>query len=130
MHAFRTGCQPPGPRIREADRKKLIHPAEQEYIRRAQKWLTNLVVSDQDAEGIEEYCEQVTAVNFPELFHTIDQMADFLDIIPPKCFVSRGKIGISVRNQEHPFIFIGSDHLNVENTRYFSPEELVFAVVP
>ncbi|PIE34838.1 hypothetical protein CSA56_06555 [candidate division KSB3 bacterium] len=115
-------------RLRDADRKHLIHPSEQEYIRRAQKWLTSLVVSDQDAEGIEEYCEQVTESNFPDLFHTIENMADFLDISPPKCFISRGRIGMSVRNQEHPFIFIGSDHLNTENSQYFPPDELTFAI--
>jgi len=114
--------------LRGSDREQLIHPAEQEYIRRVQKWLTSLVVSDHDDEGIEEYCEQVTASNYPDLFHTIETMAGFLDIVPPKCFISRGKIGISIRNQEHPFIFIGSEHLNVENTRFFSPDELVFAI--
>jgi hypothetical protein len=33
-----------------------------------------------------------------------------------------------VRNKEHPFIFIGSEHLNKENERYFSKGELVFII--
>ena len=115
-------------KLTEADRKSLVHPTDQEAFRKLQNWLTGLVVSEDDGQGIEEYCEQVTDSNYPEVFRTIAQISDFLDISPPKCFISRGKIGMSVRNAEHPFLFIGSEHLNRENERYFSQSELVFLV--
>ena len=115
-------------KLDEQDHEILIHPGEKEYVRRIQNWLTNLVVSEDEKEGIEEYCEQVSASNFPEIFRTIEQIADFLGIEPPKCFISRGKIGISVRNTDLPFIFIGSEHLNEDNERYFTKDELVFII--
>ena len=115
-------------KLSEAERERLVHPGELEYLRRIQNWLTTLVVSEEDGAGIEEYCEQVTASNFPELFQTIQQISGFLDLVSPKCFISRGKIGLSVRNKNHPFIFIGSEHLNKENRRYFSTSELVFII--
>ncbi|MDY0096339.1 MAG: hypothetical protein RBT80_26895 [Candidatus Vecturithrix sp.] len=115
-------------RMLEADRQLLIHPGEREYWHRAQHWIANLVVSEDESEGIEEFCEQAGPLNFPELTHIILQLSDFLNIKPPKCFISRGKIGINVKNREHPFIFIGSEHLNPENERYFSKHELVFII--
>ena len=115
-------------RLKEEDDERLMHPGEQEYFRRVQHWLTTLVISKDDSEGIEAYCEQVSNANYPMLYDLIERLADFLGIIPPKCFISRGKIGISVRNTEHPFIFIGSEHLQPENERFFSQEELVFMI--
>ena len=112
----------------EADQQMLMHPREQEYWYRIQHWMANLVISEDESEGIEEFCEQVGPQNFPELAQLILQLSDFLNINPPKCFISRGKIGINVKNREHPFIFIGSEHLNPENERYFSPDELVFII--
>ena len=78
--------------------------------------------------GLKNFVRQVSSLNFPELHQIILQLSDFLNIDPPKCFISRGKIGISVRKKERPFIFIGSEHLNPENDRYFSPDELVFII--
>jgi len=115
-------------RLKEENEERLMHPGEQEYFRRVQHWLTTLVVSKDDSEGIEAYCEQVGSANYPLLHELIERLANFLDIIPPKCFISRGKIGISVRNTEHPFIFIGSEHLQPDNERFFSQDELVFMV--
>ncbi len=115
-------------RLKEEDDERLMHPGEQEYFRRIQQWLTTLVISEDDSEGIEAYCEQVSSANYPLLHELIERLADFLGIIPPKCFISRGKIGISVRNTEHPFIFIGSEHLQPENERSFSRQELVFMI--
>lgn len=115
-------------RMFSPDREDLIHPGEREYWRRIQQWLTSLVISEDDSEGIEEFCEQVSSLNFPDLHQIILQLSDFLNIDPPKCFISRGKIGISVRKKEHPFIFIGSEHLNPENDRYFSHDELMFII--
>ncbi|MCP4399652.1 MAG: hypothetical protein GY801_20405 [bacterium] len=115
-------------KLTDAERERLIHPAGQEAFRKLQSWLTSLVVTEEGGEGIEEYCEQVTQSNYPEIFRTIAQISDFLDISPPKCFVSRGKIGMSIRNTERPFIFIGSEHLSRENERYFSQSELVFLI--
>ncbi len=114
-------------KLNEDDRKYLVHPGEQEYVRRVQQWLTSLVVTDEH-EGIEQYCEQVTESNFPELFRTITRISDFVGVTPPKCFISRGKIGVSVRNKEQPFIFIGSEHLNQENDHYFSEDELIYTI--
>lgn len=115
-------------RLKEEDDERLMHPGEQEYFHRVQHWLTTLVISKDDSEGIEAYCEQVGSANYPLLHELIERLANFLDIIPPKCFISRGKIGISVRNTEHPFIFIGSEHLQPDNERFFSQAELVFMV--
>ncbi|GAK56852.1 hypothetical protein U27_03816 [Candidatus Vecturithrix granuli] len=112
----------------EADQQILIHPREQDYWYRIQHWMANLVISEGESEGIEEFCEQVGPQNFPELAQLILQLSDFLDVKPPKCFISRGKIGINVKNREHPFIFIGSEHLNPDNERYFSTDELVFII--
>ena len=114
--------------LTDADREQLIHPAGQEAFPKLQQWLAGLVVSEEEGQGIEEYCEQVTQSNHPELFLTIARLSEFFEIVPPKCFISRGKIGISVRNSERPFIFIGSEHLNPENDRHLSLSELVFLI--
>jgi len=115
-------------KLNEIDHGMLTHPGEREYWRRIQNWITSLVISEEDAQGIEQYCEQVGESNYPQLFHTIDRVADFLDIDLPKCFISRGKIGISVKNKDHPFVFIGSEHLNEGNERYLSESELLFII--
>lgn len=115
-------------KMNAADHDMLIHPGEREYWRRIQNWITNLVVSEEDAQGIEQYCEQVSESNYPQLFYTIKRVSDLLNIDLPRCFISRGKIGISVKNKEHPFIFIGSEHLNEGNERYFSETELLFII--
>jgi hypothetical protein len=112
--------------INEEEHEKLIHPGEREYWRRIQSWLTNLVVSEEDHQNIEQYCEQVTDSNYPVLARTIQGIAHFLGAESPRCFISRGKIGISVKNTEQPFLFIGSEHLNETNERYFSETELAF----
>ncbi len=114
--------------IQDSDHDCLVHQGEKKYLQLIQNWLTNLVITEDDGQGIEEYCEQVGLSNFPRLSQTISRIADFLNLKPPKCFISRGKIGISVRNKETPFIFIGSEHLNQENERYFSQPELVFII--
>ena len=113
-------------KLTDGDRELLLYPDGQEAFRRLQNWLTGLSLSEGGGQGIEEYCEQVTESNYPDIFRTIAQISDFMDIGPPKCFISRGKIGLNVRNTEHPFIFIGSEHLNQENERYLSQSELVF----
>ncbi len=115
-------------KMSEVDHDGLTHPGEREYLRRIQKWLTSLVIPEEDEQGIEQYCEQVGESNYPKLFHTIEQVADFLDIELPRCFISRGKIGISVRNKERPFIFIGSEHLNESNEQYLSEAEWLFII--
>jgi tetratricopeptide (TPR) repeat protein len=110
------------------DHDTLTHPGEHEYWRRIQNWLTSLVISEEDGQGIEQYCEQVGASNYPQLFHTIERVTALLAIEPPKCFISRGKIGISIKNKERPFIFIGSEHLQEGTERYFSESELLFVI--
>ena len=52
-------------RMIPTDREQLIHPGEQEYWRRIQKWLTSLVISEDDSEGIEEFCEASQFTQFP-----------------------------------------------------------------
>ncbi len=124
-----TAAQPPIYRpLRESEHARLTHPGELEYWRKIQNWITNLVVSDDDEQGIEQYCEQVSQSNYPQLMRIIEQVAMFMGMTPPRGFISRGKIGISVKNKEHPFIFIGSEHLNAENARYFSEPELLFII--
>ncbi len=115
-------------RLHDAVHEHLVHQGEKEYLGRIQSWLTTIVLPEDEGQGIEEYCEQVGESNFPELSHTILRIADFLGVAPPRCFISRGKIGISVRNKETPFIFIGSDHLSEENERHFSSPELIFII--
>lgn len=115
-------------RLKDDESDLLIHPGEQEYFNRIQHWLTSLVVANEDGQGIAAYCEQVKMENYPNLYQTIERLADFLDMMPPKCFISRGKIGMSVRNMDEPFIFIGSEHLQPENDRFFSMEEFVFMI--
>jgi len=114
--------------LRESEHALLTHPGELEYWRRIQSWITNLVISDEEEQGIEQYCEHVSQSNYPLLLHIIKQVALFVGITPPRCFISRGKMGVSVKNKEHPFIFMGSEHLNEENERYFSPQELLFII--
>jgi hypothetical protein len=110
----------------EQEQALLPHPGELEYWRRVQNWITTLVVSDDEEQAIEQYCEQVSQSNYPDLFRIIELVATFVGITPPRCFISRSKIGVSVKNKEHPFIFIGSEHLNEENERYLAPQELLF----
>ena len=115
-------------KMNEVDHDIVTHPGEREYWRRIQNWITSLVISEEDEQGIEQYCEQVGASNYPQLFHTIERVAGLLDIELPRCFISRGKIGISIKNKERPFIFIGSEHLQEDNERYFSEAELLFII--
>ena len=112
----------------EREHDLLTHPGELEYWHKVQNWITSLVVSDSEEQGIEQYCEQVSHSNYPQFSRVIERVSQFMDITPPRGFVSRGKIGISVKNKEHPFIFIGSEHLNAESDRYFSEQELVFII--
>lgn len=114
--------------LRETDYELLTHPGEREYWRRIQSWVTSLVISEEEDHGIEQYCEQVTESNYPTVARIIARLSAFLEIEPPRCFISRGKIGVSVKNKEQPFIFIGSEHLNEENERYFSEAELIFVI--
>lgn len=114
--------------IKETEHDLLMHPGEREYSRRIQHWLMHLVVKEDDAQGIEQYCEQVTESNYPILARTIYRVASFVGIDAPRCFISRGKIGLSVKNKERPFIFIGSEHLTEGSERYFSEAELMFAI--
>lgn len=110
------------------DHARLMHPGEQEYWRKVQTWITSLVVSDDDEQGIEQYCEQVGVSNYPQLLRIIEHVAQFMGITPPRGFISRGKIGISVKNREQPFIFIGSEHLQADHACGFSESELVFMI--
>ena len=115
-------------KMNDVDHELLTHPGEREYWRRIQHWLTSLVFAEEDEQGIEQYCEQVSAANYPKLFRLIERVARLLTIDAPQCFISRGKIGISVKNKEQPFIFIGSEHLNEENERYLTEPELLFTL--
>lgn len=114
--------------LHENEHMLLSHPGELEYWRRVKSWITSLVISDDEEQAIEQYCEQVRQSNYPGLFRMIEQVAAFVGITPPRCFISRGKIGVSVKNKEHPFIFIGSEHLNEENERYLAPQECLFVM--
>ena len=114
--------------LNEREHGLLTHPGELEYWHKVQNWITNLVVSDSEEQGIEQYCEQVSHSNYPQFLRIIEQVSQFMDITPPRGFISRGKIGISVKNKERPFIFIGSEHLNTGSDRYFSEPELLFIV--
>ncbi|PID58266.1 hypothetical protein CSB45_04150 [candidate division KSB3 bacterium] len=115
-------------KILDDDQNMFLDSDEQKTFRKLHDWLMGLVLSEENGQGIEEYCEQVTETNYPEIFRMIAQLSEFFDIDVPNCFISRGKIGLSLRNATRPFIFIGSEHLNKDNDRYFSQDELVFLI--
>ena len=112
----------------ETDREVLTHPGEQEYWSRIQQWLTGLVLPEDDDESIADYCEQVSTLNYPQLAQMVTQVAGLLGIAPPRCFISRGKTGVSVKNREAPFLFIGSEHLNEQHDCYLSETEWLFTL--
>jgi len=114
--------------LSDADHAAVIHPGEQQSWRRMQSWLATLVASGEDTRAIKQYCELVTPQDYPKLSDVIDRLAAFLKIDCPQGFISRGKFGVSVRDQERPFIFMGSEHLNVNNPHYLAPGELVFVI--
>ncbi len=78
--------------------------------------------------GLKNFVNRPGPLNFPELTHIILQLSDFLNIKPPQCFISRGKNWHNVKNREHPFIFIGSEHLNPEMSAIFQNMKLVFFI--
>lgn len=93
-----------------------------------QKWISKL--KPEDYTSLKEFAEKITSANNKTLFEILDNIRHIFNVPELEFYISRGERSQGIVGCEGtpPFIIIGQNHLEKENSLFLNFNELQFSV--